>query len=140
MPCSSPVWSEVSVFCRSPVVSSSSGLSRIWAAASRTGVLRTGSGGGRGEQDLEAGAEEGAGDRTLLILPCSRFSRAFARGEACGRPGLYWSGLMVGDGVSDVVKGEALPWLNLLTSVTPGRTVLSPGVGVADGDFPEGSC
>lgn len=66
---SSGLW-EVSVFCRSPEVSSSSGLSLIWDGLGRDGVLRTGRGGGRGEQALEVELEaaEGVGDRLLLTL------------------------------------------------------------------------
>lgn len=71
VPRSSPTLGEVSVFSRSPVVSSSSGLSLIWVGASRDGVLRMGRGGGRGEQALEVELEaaEGVGERLLLTLP-----------------------------------------------------------------------
>lgn len=71
VPRSSPKLGDESVFCRSPVVSSSSGLSRIWDGARRDGVLRRGRGGGRGEQALEVELEaaEGVGDRLLLTLP-----------------------------------------------------------------------
>lgn len=49
---------------------------------------------------------------------------------------------MVGDGVSEaaVVKGDALPWLNLRASVKPGGPGMGVGKGVADGDFPGASC
>lgn len=71
MPPSSPTLGDVSVFSRSPVVSSSSGLSLICVGASRDGVLRMGRGGGRGEQALEVELEaaEGVGERLLLTLP-----------------------------------------------------------------------
>lgn len=82
MPCSSDMWSKVSVFSKSPDVSSSSGLSRIRAGFSRTGVLSIGKEEGRGEHDLEAGVEDGVGERLLLVLPLSCFSLLSATGEA----------------------------------------------------------
>ncbi len=71
MPPSSPTLGEVAVFSRSPVVSSSSGLSLIWVGVSRDGVLRMGRGGGRGEQALEVELEaaEGVGEDNFLHSP-----------------------------------------------------------------------